>query len=123
MTDADRAPLSVERVRELFLEHMTARERMTQVVYIDEMVHRQGDELELGKTKVALSADSIVVFIDEQPGANWGHGCRYAIYDVTSGEVSEVRESFPPSLVDVPGTYRLISKPKNIETWELWSDA
>jgi len=113
--------LTVSRICELVLEAMSTEERNKHVVYVDEAVHSSQSELHIGKTRLRLDYDAVVVFIDEEPGVNWGHACRYLLYNVATGEVSEVRETFPPSLTEAPGTYRLVLKPTSVPDWAVWS--
>jgi hypothetical protein len=121
MDKRKKGKLTVSRICELALDTISNENRTKHVVYVDETVHSSQSELYIGKTRLRLTYDAVVVFIDEEPGVNWGHACRYLIYNVATGEVSEVPESFPPSLTEAPRTYRLVWKPTSVPDWAIWS--
>ncbi|MHC4692712.1 MAG: hypothetical protein ACYS67_08215 [Planctomycetota bacterium] len=121
MDKGKKGKLTVSRICELALDAMSTEDRSKQVVYVDETVHSSQSDLYIGKTCLRLAYDAVVVFIDEEPGVNWGHACRYLIYNIETGELSEVRESFPPSLTEAPRTYRLVWKPTSVPDWTIWS--
>ncbi len=114
--------LTIDGVEEIILCSMTEDDRISTAFYIDEVLREKGDTVVIGENKYPLMSDTIVVFIDDNPGKNWGHECRYLFFDVHTSKAIEIDEKFPPSLTDVPGTYRVIWAPKGIPLWALWSD-
>ncbi len=55
---------------------------------------------------IELDRETIMVFADDDPLLNWGHRCRYLLYDATDGShYQTVEAQFPPYLVDIPETY------------------
>lgn len=39
-------------------------------------------------------------FVDEQPGANWGHDCLYVFVDVATGQFTIIKSSSPPDTME-----------------------
>ena len=111
--------LTIDKVREMVLQSMTEQDRANKVFYIDEIIHPEGKELVVGKNKYRMISDTIVVFVDDEPGKNWAHNCRYLFFDVHTGNVKEVHERFPPSLTELPRTFRVIWKPNGIPSLAL----
>lgn len=114
--------LTIDNVREMVLQLMTEQDRTGKPFYIDEVIYMKGKELVIGKNKYYMTSDTIVVFVDNEPGKNWGHDCSYLFFDVHTGNVKELHEQFPPSLTNIPGTFRIIWRPKGIPSWALWYD-
>ena len=110
---------TVEKVRKEILERMTDEDRRTKAFYIDEKILKKDKELIVYKNKYKVDTDSIVVFVDEEPGANWAHKCRYLLFDVNTGKVREIPEKFPPSLEKWPETLKPISEPPPKTTAEI----
>jgi len=109
--------LDSDKVKEIVLQTMTESLRTRAVFYIDEATYPKGAEFVVGRNHYLMSSDTIMVFIDEEPGKNWGHNCRYLFFDVDSGEVREIREQFPPSLTRIAKTFKVIWKPSEIPDW------
>src|SRR5262245_28060053 len=62
-----------------------------------------GHRLSLVDTTIIVGSDSLLVFVDEMPTANFGHPCRYQFYSPVSGQlVQEEEAQFPPSVAE-PG--------------------
>ena len=72
----------------------------------------------LGSQRVEFDADALVGFVDEQPGANWGHAAHFALCDVTTGEVRRIGAQFPPA-IPLPPLWRLAWRPDGVEPWQL----
>jgi hypothetical protein len=113
--------LTVAKVKEMVLQSMNEQDRATKVYYIDEIVNESGAKLIIDDKEHLLSSDKIVVFVDEEPGKNWGHDCHYQLYDVHSGEVEKLCSRFPPSIMKDRTTYKMIWAPTDIPKWALWS--
>jgi len=111
--------LTIDKVKKLVLQSMTTNDRFNMVFYIDETIYPEGKELVIGKNKYHVAFDTIMVFVDEEPGKNWAHNCRYLFFDVHTGNVKEVHERFPPSLTKLPPTFQVIWKPEGIPSFAL----
>lgn len=61
---------------------------------------------------IQIQKPSAVLFVDEEPLANWAHDCRYLLHEADSGKLyEEVKASFPPYLVDPPDTFKAFHTP------------
>ncbi len=69
------------------------RQRHTSNLYLDRRLLQSGDTLGLD---VTLDRPTIVVFADDEPSADFGHPCRYLLYDATGAFYREVQSQFPP---------------------------
>ena len=113
--------LTVAKVEEMVLKSMSDQDRAAKVYYIDEVIYEKGAKLIVDDKEHRLNSEKIVVFVDEEPGKNWGHDCHYQLYDVHSGEVETIPARFPPSLVKDRTTFKMIWVPHDIPKWALWS--
>jgi hypothetical protein len=58
-----------------------------------------GHVFNLVDTKLTVRQESVLVFIDRMPHANWGHPCTYAFHDSKTGALLYSEDaSFPPNL-------------------------
>lgn len=114
--------LTVEKVREMVLQSMTEQDRDNKAFYIDDVIHPEGKKFLVGKNKYRMTSDTIVVFVDDEPGKNWAHDCHYLFFDIHTDRIKKVSERFPPSMTNIPGTFRTIWKPKGIPSLVLWFD-
>jgi hypothetical protein len=101
---------------------LSAEERATVAVYVDRQVHPAGNDVLIGGDPHRVPYPAAVVFIDDAPGVNWGHECHYLLIDLDTGGTRRIDARFPPSLTDVPGTFRLVWRPAGVDDWALWSD-
>ncbi len=66
------------------------------LLYLEHRVFKKGEELDIIQDKIHFERETYIVFMDEAPGMNWGHPCRYLLYDTESGElVNEIEAEFP----------------------------
>lgn len=81
------------------------------VVYAD-CEPRAPGRVPVGTETVETAHDTLLVFRDENPGANWMHPCAYALIDlVTSHVIAVVRSDRPPVFGQLPGTWIVVSDP------------
>ena len=83
------------------------RQRQTSNLYLDRRLLQSGETLGLD---VTLDRPTTVVFADDAPGADFGHSCRYLLYDVTGAFYREVQSQFPPYR-ERPETLRAFHQP------------
>jgi len=77
-------------------------------LHIQREVLPEGHAIRAQHQTIRLQRDSIVVFVDDAPQMNWGHPCRYLLYDARGRELYEqVPAAFPPYLVDTPENFQL----------------
>ncbi len=67
------------------------------VMYLDEKIYHKEEILDIVDQEIKFEKPSYFVFIDEQSGYNWGHRCRYYLFDASNGKLlKEIHGSFPP---------------------------
>lgn len=93
----------LERVRAETFAALPPRLAATTHLSIVQRPYRAGSVLRLVDREIEVPEDSVVAFVDEMPGANFGHPCRYRFHSLGSGRlISEVEALFPPEVAD-PG--------------------
>jgi hypothetical protein len=66
-------------------------------LHLDTQVYKKGESIGPGFQKIIAPLDAILVFADDNPRANFGHDCRYLLYDARNGDFHrEVPARFPP---------------------------
>ncbi|HYG61433.1 MAG TPA: hypothetical protein VEL74_02525 [Thermoanaerobaculia bacterium] len=66
---------------------------------IQEEVLAAGSSIATPLETIHIPRDTVLVFADDDPEANWAHPCRYLLYDAADGELyQQVPASFPPYL-------------------------
>ncbi len=86
-----------ERVRVHAFRNLDFRKRETTNLILDEHVYKEGETIGPDFQRIVAFRPSVLVFADDQPGANFGHDCRYLLYDATTGDLHrEVAAQFPP---------------------------
>jgi hypothetical protein len=116
----DAETLTVARVEEKVLESLDDGDRATRAYYIDERIYEKGSKLVVDDKEHVLDSDKIVVFVDEEPGKNWGHDCHYLLFDVHTGGLERLPARFPPSLDKARTSFRTVWEPTGIGKWALW---
>lgn len=95
------------RIQRVAIEQLTPRERLTSWLYIDEEPVRRGTRLGPGIQGIVVEDDSVLVFVDDDPRANFGHACRYLLFDSVLGRLRRMLAArFPPYLRGTPRSYR-----------------
>ena len=91
---------------------LSAKRRAATNLYVLEDVQPAKSTLLAGHQKIPIKQPTAVVFVDDEPLANWSHDCRYLLHDADSGKLyREVRAGFPPYLVDPPPTFKAFHTP------------
>jgi hypothetical protein len=82
-------------------------------LHLDEHIYKEGEKIGPAFQKITAQKPSILVFADDNPHANFGHDCRYLLYDAATGDFHrEVAARFPPiSDVTHPSTLRPFHEP------------
>jgi hypothetical protein len=93
----------LDRVRAETFAALPPRLAATTHLSLVERPYPAGHVLRLVDRRIEVPEDSIVAFVDEMPGANFGHPCRYRFHSVDTGRlIREVEALFPPEVSD-PG--------------------
>ena len=81
-------------------------------LHIDEKIFSPGDIIQSGKIQISIEKETVMVFADDDPLRNWGHPCRYLLYDANSGELYNTVDSrFTPYLIDPPQSFKVFHQP------------
>jgi hypothetical protein len=101
-----------ERVRKLALASLSTDSRSTTNLYQDEWVLPKGTLLGPEFQSVTVDRPSVLVFVDADPRANFGHACSYLLYDArTTEELRRFPAQFPPYPLEPSGTLHLFHEP------------
>jgi len=102
----------------LVLGELTEEERANSVVYLDEQLRPPGQSSMAGQELVHDGA-YLVVFVDQQPGVNWMHRCRYLLIDSVTGKITSINSDRPPLFGALPPTWRVVWQSHGLENWRL----
>ena len=81
------------------------------VVYADRQP-RQAGTVQVGTHTVTITTTAVLIFRDEQPGANWMHRCSYALVAVAGRQVlARVAADRPPVFGTLPSSWIVVSDP------------
>ena len=83
------------------------RERQTSNLFLDRRTLQPGQLL--GRD-VVLDRPTLLVFADDEPGADFGHPCRYLLYDSAGSLYRKVSAQFPP-FPQNPSTFTAFHQP------------
>jgi hypothetical protein len=87
----------LQRVQSHAFEHLSFAQRETTNLHIDMRTYEKGETIGPEFQRIVAPQSSILVFADDEPRANFGHTCRYLLYENKTGEfVQETRARFPP---------------------------
>lgn len=99
------------------LAALTDTEHASAVVYLDDRVIGPPETLQLDGRDVAISSPSVVAFVDQEPGVNWGHRCRYLIMALDTEDEISVEATMPPFLRSMPPTLRVLYQAESVPDW------
>lgn len=111
---ADEAEFALPHV----LAALTAEEKVRAAVYLN-TDERQPGVLQVGAASVDVAAPYLLVFIDDKPGANWAHACRYLVLDLTTGTTTSIAAEMPPVHGPLSSSWRLLWQAPGTESWQL----
>jgi Peptidase C13 family len=82
-------------------------------------IYPEGHLLRLVDREIRVPADSILVFEDQMPGANFGHPCRYLFHSPDDGSLLHQEDAFfPPEVADphtlVEGFHAPLKQPVSV---------
>jgi hypothetical protein len=93
----------LQTVRSQAYDRLTPARAATTHLSLVRKVYPAGQRLSLVDRTITVQADSVLVFVDEMPGANYGHPCRYQFHSPVTGQLlQEEAAQFPPSVAE-PG--------------------
>ena len=90
----------LQRVQLHAYERLSYEQRERVNLHYDPQIYEKGAQIGPKFQKIVAPRTSVLVFADDEPLANYGHPCRYLLYDDKTGApLDEVPSRFPP-LVD-----------------------
>ena len=93
----------LQAVRSQAYERLTPAKAATTHLSLVPRVYPAGHRLSLVDRTITVQTDSVLVFVDDMPGANYGHPCRYQFHSPLTGQLlQEEHALFPPSVAE-PG--------------------
>ncbi len=105
-------PDGFEAVREHAVRSLDWRRRETTNLHLDARVLKPGTRILAHNQRIPVERETVMVFADDAPLANWAHPCRYLLYDPKEAvPYAEIAARFPPYLVREPKTWRAFHKP------------
>lgn len=94
-------------IQDAAFRRLSAKRRSSTNLYILEDVQPAKSVIKAGHQVIPINQPTAVVFVDDEPLANWSHDCRYLLHNADSGKLyQEIKASFPPFLVDPPSTFK-----------------
>jgi hypothetical protein len=93
------SPTITDRIKQVALSGLTAEEQARTSLSLGVDVFPAGHVFRLVDTTMTVRQDAALLFVDKNPGANWGHPCAYRFFDPATGRfLYEEDALFPPNL-------------------------
>jgi hypothetical protein len=78
------------------------------LLYLDNRVFQKGEAIDCVNTRIEIDQPTLAVFVDDEPGKNFGHRCHYLLYNAETGEfVRKISAQFPHFFRETPDTLDL----------------
>ncbi len=91
---------------------LPTKRRASTNLYVLEDIQPAKSVINAGHQAIPIKQATAVVFVDDEPMANWSHNCRYMLHDAENGKLyQEVKAGFPPFLVEPPEMYKAFHTP------------
>ncbi|MDQ1723519.1 MAG: hypothetical protein QOG52_547 [Frankiaceae bacterium] len=116
---ADAAVAALERA---LLDELPEQDRSSSVVYSDGVVHPPHTRLTLAGRELSAPEEFLVCFVDEVPGANWSHPCRYVTVTAAAAR-QDTPALWPPEMGRLPAPWRLLYRPDDVPEWQVMPTA
>lgn len=101
-----------ERVQAQALDELSFSQLKGTNLHIDRRVIPAGETIGPKQLKVVAEQPSVLVWVDEEPRANFGHDCRYLLYSAESGGLTKtVSAQLPPFGAKPPETLVAFHQP------------
>jgi hypothetical protein len=105
-------PKIMQLIQDRAFRKLSSKRRASTNLYILEDVQPAKGIIQARHQTIKIKKPTAVIFIDEDPLANWAHNCRYLLHDADNGDLyQEVKAGFPPYLVDPPETFKAFHTP------------
>jgi len=110
----------LERIKQHAVTRLSPAQIQGTNLSLNRQIIEAGEEFGPPTQRMIADQPTLVVFADDDPLANWGHACRYLLYDATTGELrKEVPARLPSGSLE--RFYTTVELPKSaIEPPFLW---
>lgn len=99
-------------IQDSAIRRLSRKRRFSTNLYVMSEVQPAKSVIHARHQAIKMKKSTAVVFVDEDPLANWAHDCRYLLHDAKSGKLyKEVKASFPPYLVNPPESFKAFHTP------------
>ena len=88
--------LSFEKCVAILKEHLAPEEVTRGVAYAAEVPIPARERLRFPRIDLDVPWPAYLAFVDREPGANWGHSCRYILINRDAGELTSHEARLPP---------------------------
>ncbi len=93
---------------EIILNTISSEERQSSIIYWDEKPIEKGKMIKLGPKQIEMPFNGVMLFVDLEPKANWGHSAIYFLVNNNMQDIKVIKATFPPYLKNYPPSYRVI---------------
>ena len=101
-----------DRVRDHAFQQLEWQKRQTTNLYLSTHVFETGMKIGPAREKIVADRPTVLVFADDNPQANFGHDCRYLLYNAENGDfLREKMAQFPPFDPEKPGMLQPFHQP------------
>ncbi|MBZ0314964.1 MAG: hypothetical protein K8L91_00995 [Anaerolineae bacterium] len=94
------------KVQETVLRQSSYSEVHTTNFFLQRDVLPRNTSIKARQQQIKLDRDTVMVFADDMPLANWAHPCRYLLHDAESGELYRTVDALFPPYMDAKETPR-----------------
>ena len=99
-------------IKDNAFRQLSTKRRASTNLYALEDIQPAKSVIKAGHQQIPIKQPTAVVFVDDEPLANWSHDCRYLLHDADSGKLyQEVKAGFPPYLVNPPDSFKAFHMP------------
>lgn len=89
------------------------------LLYLDHKVMQKGEVIDIITDKIEFGVPTLVVFVDNEPGMNFGHRCHYLLYNAETGNfIRKFSAAFPYFMHKNPETLELFRTSETIERYK-----
>jgi len=105
LTDAavEKACIDKDQAWEIVKEKILDKEQKDKIVYVSIDLIEPGQAVKSWGNEYKVPGEfqqAWLFFIDDQPGANWQHACRYIFVDAGSGKYTIIKALTPPDSLE-----------------------
>ena len=105
-------PKTLRLIQDRAIRRLSSKRRASTNLYVLDDIQPAKSVIRARHQVIEIKKPTAVVFVDDEPLANWAHDCRYLLHDAETGKLyQEVKASFPPYLVEPPDTFKAFHTP------------